>query len=209
MSDGKARFCSREKGHRGSHANGAVTWSNIVEPPVEQDGSGICTAARQPLGATEPSRCTYPEGHYGDHFSPEAGFWINVADPVPTKQREGDQVLPDTRDGQQCVQDRIIAEMQESKRVGLERYGSVLMTFNGRRSIQDVREEARDLFVYLTQVTMEVEATRETLVALAASVIDEKVGAVFSGQTGQNVAQEVAEAVVDRLLGHFSPGGES
>lgn len=79
----------------------------------------------------------------------------------PSKQREGDQPLPDG--GYACVQDAVIAAMEESKAVGLQRYGSVLMTFNGRKGIQDVYEEVRDLFVYLTQVKMEAEVTREQL----------------------------------------------
>jgi hypothetical protein len=169
--------------------------------------------------ATHPTqswyRCQRALGHDGDHSrtskrKPTADplVWSDQDQPAPapepTKQRPGDQRLPDTRDGQVCVQDLVIAEMEESKRVGTERYGQPLMTFNGRRTIQDVREEARDLLVYLTQVTAEVEATRETLVTLAASVVDEKFGALFQGQTRENVAQDVAEAVVDRLLGHFT-----
>lgn len=113
----------------------------------------------------------------------------------PTKTREGDQPLPTT--GRECVQDLIIAEMQESKRVGMSRYGSTLRTFNGRRSIQDVAEEVRDLHVYLTQVRAESEADRETLVSVVAQALldqipsDEKspaeiaVDAVMGWVTGQ------------------------
>lgn len=213
VSDSTVR-CQRKAGHLGSHAHGRDLWRDSGESTENWlDAKERCSATKVAMGSVlgEGSRCAYVEGHYGDHYAPEVGFWLNADLPVrePTKQRDGDQVLPQADVNTPCVQDRIIAEMEESKRVGLERYGSVLRTFNGRRSIQDVREEARDLFVYLTQVQMEVEATRETLVALAASVIDEKVGALFSGQTGQNVAQEVAEAVVDRLLGHFTQDGES
>ena len=85
-----------------------------------------------------------------------------TADPAPTKQRVGDQVLPDGQGA--CVQDAIIAEMEQSKAVGIQRYGQVLSTFNGRRGLQDAREEARDLFVYLTQLTMEGEAARQELI---------------------------------------------
>ena len=108
----------------------------------------------------------------------------------PTKQRDGDQVLP-TGDGP-CVQDRIILDMHESKKVGVERYGSVLRPFNGRRSIQDAREEARDLLVYLTQIEMETMATREELVAIVDAALNN---------------EESADEIVDRILGHVTGKG--
>lgn len=112
----------------------------------------------------------------------------------PTKQRAGDQVLPTGDD--ECVQDRIIAEMEESKRVGLERYGTTLRTFNGRRGIQDIAEEARDLFVYLTQLRMEAEAGHEKKVDLATDVLLQEI----PGLT-RLAARAVAEVVVVRLGG--------
>ena len=74
--------------------------------------------------------------------------------PEPTKTRPGDQPLPAS--GRECVQDRLIAEIQDRKRLGIERYGSPLMTHNGRDAIRDAREEAVDLAVYLMQVEIEV-----------------------------------------------------
>lgn len=112
----------------------------------------------------------------------------------PTKQRPGDQALP-TGDGE-CVQDRIIAEMQESKRVGLERYGTTLRTFNGRRGIQDIAEEARDLFVYLTQLRMEQEAGHDRKVELAADALLEHIPGM-----SRLAATAVAEQIILRLGG--------
>lgn len=89
----------------------------------------------------------------------------------PTKQREGDQDLPEG--GILCVQDLVIAAMEESKRVGKERYGSPLMTFNGRKGIQDVVEEARDFFVYATQIQAEADAARDTLVHVMTEALDD------------------------------------
>lgn len=71
----------------------------------------------------------------------------------PTKQRDGDQPLPTA--GRECVQDALIAEIQARKELGIQRYGSVLMTHNGRDSLRDAREEAVDLAVYLMQVELE------------------------------------------------------
>ena len=122
----------------------------------------------------------------------------------PTKQREGDQRLPEG--GQECVQDLVIAEMQESKRVGTERYGSPLMTFNGRRSIQDVAEEVRDLHVYLTQVKRESEAARETLVEVVAetlgseSAAEAAVDAVMGWVAGRLMKGEISDEVLESVV---------
>lgn len=69
---------------------------------------------------------------------------------VPTKQREGDQALPVEGNHRPAVQDLIIEAMHESKRVGTERYGQPLKPMNGRDTLLDAQEEARDLYVYLT-----------------------------------------------------------
>jgi hypothetical protein len=114
---------------------------------------------------------------------------------APTKQREGDQPLP--KPGQQCVQDLIIEEMQESKRVGMERYGSTLQTFNGRRTIQDVAEEVRDLHVYLKQVEAEGQANRETLIGVVTKALTS-----YPGQSQLEGAPEnAAETAVDAIMG--------
>lgn len=136
---------------------------------------------------------------------------------VPTKTRQGDQVLP--TGGGQCVQDLVIAEMEESKRVGLERYGSVLRTFNGRKSIQDVAEEVRDLHVYLTQVRAEAEADRDTLVEIATArvvqeyqrmtteeVVDSPEG--FSARFAEVAVDAVMGWVVGKTMGRFIDGEE-
>lgn len=114
----------------------------------------------------------------------EAGSWDHPGIGEPTKQREGDQPLPTQNDGD-YVQDRIIAkinavrgmgaltneqadllisQMEDSKTVGMQRYGSALQTFNGRDALQDAAEEARDLYVYLNSLIQAREAQRETLV---------------------------------------------
>jgi hypothetical protein len=137
--------------------------------------------------------CLLKPGHEGLH---QAGgrSWNDNWEFQPTKQRPGDQVLPSG--GGDCVQDRVIADMQESKRVGLERYGSVLKTFNGRQTIQDVHEEVRDLFVYLTQVRMEAEADRDALVHVV------RVALVAKKDEDRDLAyQQAAEVAVDAIMG--------
>jgi len=115
-------------------------------------------------------------------------------DLVPTKQRPGDQRLPSG--GGACVQDRIIADMTESKRVGIERYGQVLRTFNGRKGFQDVFEEVRDLHVYMTMIAMEAEASGDDLVGVVESMLDE-----WDSCISAMTAREVAEQIIDRLGG--------
>jgi hypothetical protein len=122
--------------------------------------------------------------------------------PVPTKQREGDQVLP--KAGVDCVQDIVIAAMQESKRVGTERYGQPLMTFNGRKGLQDIVDEARDFFVYGTMLLREGEADRETLV----EAVTKAINSADSGMEaeGKNPvydlgASDLAEIAVDTVMG--------
>lgn len=66
----------------------------------------------------------------------------------PTKQRPGDQPLPKKNDGP-AMQDLVIADIEERKQVGLERYGTLLQTHNGRDFLQDAYEEALDLVMYL------------------------------------------------------------
>lgn len=72
----------------------------------------------------------------------------------PTKQRPGDQVLPEKND-HQFIQDQLIADIEARKAVGIERYGTALQPFNGRDALRDAYEEAIDLAVYLKQCLVE------------------------------------------------------
>lgn len=74
------------------------------------------------------------------------------------KTRPGDQPLPTP--GHECVQDALIALIEERKQLGIQRYGSPLMTHNGRDAGRDAVEEALDLTVYSMQVAMELRDLR-------------------------------------------------
>lgn len=74
----------------------------------------------------------------------------------PTKTREGDQPLP-SRNDLPCVQDMVIADIEARKRVGIQRYGTVLQPFNGRNALLDAYQEAIDLAIYLRQLLYEQE----------------------------------------------------
>lgn len=168
---------------------GVSLGEQIQNQEMPDSGPDRCSAI---FSLSNPGfRCALKVGHSSDHLRgtvrwPNEGLVV-----VPTKQREGDQQLPSG--GHQCVQDLVIAEMVESKRVGLERYGSTLMTFNARRSIQDVAEEVRDLHVYLTQVKTEAEADRETLIQVVTEAL--KNADINDGYV------ESATVAVDRIMG--------
>jgi hypothetical protein len=150
----------------------------------------------------EKTGCTVSVNHrHGTDilYGPSVVDWkVDEIEPPaePTKQREGDQVLPSG--GQACVQDFIIEAMEESKRVGTERYGQPLMTFNGRKPVQDLAEEARDFFVYASQIQAESEATREVLVAAVAEALE---GMGIHGDYEKSGEQIAAEIAVDRVMG--------
>ena len=59
--------------------------------------------------------------------------------------------------GREFVMQRVLADLYERQRVGYERYGSLLMTGNGRDALRDAYEEALDLVQYLAQAMMERE----------------------------------------------------
>lgn len=118
----------------------------------------------------------------------------------PTKQREGDQRLPDASTEGPCVQDEIIAMMEESKRVGVERYGQVLRPFNGRRSTQDLVEEARDLLVYAMQIHMEASADHEQLFWAICQGLIEAQRTIPEFELGDlKMAERVARLITDRV----------
>lgn len=139
---------------------------------------------------------------------PVQGMTLTVNDgpvetSVPTKQREGDQPLPIP--GVTCVQDVIIAAMEESKRVGKERYGSTLHTFNGRKTIQDIAEEARDLFIYATQMSVEADADRDTLIEVVTAALTSYPGQTQLEGDPENAAERAVDAIMGWVAGRPEP----
>lgn len=107
------------------------------------------------------------------------------------KNRAGDQPLP--TGGQECVQDALIAFIEERKQLGIERYRSPLMTYNGRNSLQDALEEALDLTVYLMQVRMEWDGRATALRRVSALVAlgsSEQIQPGSDAQRGYNLAMD-------------------
>lgn len=86
---------------------------------------------------------------------------------VPTKTREGDQPLPEVREGGGFIQDLVIEDIEARKEVGIRRYGTPLQAFNGRNVDQDLYEELIDATTYLRQRLVERKELNEVVAKLA------------------------------------------
>lgn len=94
---------------------------------------------------------------------------------------------PVTND-QTAIQDRVIADIETRKRVGLERYGTLLQPFNGRPALVDAYQEALDLTQYLRQLLEEDHQLSAALLDLVVLCEDHDLERYVGGDT---VAQEV------------------
>ena len=63
------------------------------------------------------------------------------------------QPLPEV--GQTVVADYVIADIQARVKFGYEKYGTKLMTHNGRDPLWDALQEAIDLVFYIRQAILE------------------------------------------------------
>lgn len=70
------------------------------------------------------------------------------------RQRPGDQKLPVPND-QPDIQSQVVADIEQRRQLGIDRYGTALQPFNGRDVDQDAYEEAMDLTMYLKQRMIE------------------------------------------------------
>lgn len=65
-----------------------------------------------------------------------------------------DQPMPKPAGGP-AMQDLVIADIEERKAIGIERYGQLLKAHTGRDPLIDAYQEALDLCIYLRQVVYE------------------------------------------------------
>lgn len=56
------------------------------------------------------------------------------------------------------VVDWVISDLRDRKAMGIEKYGTALQPFNGRRALVDLYEELLDAVLYLRQHLLEEEA---------------------------------------------------
>lgn len=71
-----------------------------------------------------------------------------------------DQPMPIVREGVQDIQSLVIADIEQRRQVGIERYGTALQPHNGRDALRDAYEEAIDLAMYLKQAMVERETEK-------------------------------------------------
>ena len=80
--------------------------------------------------------------------------------PARLKNRKGDQPLPTApKEESTSMQDMVIADIEDRKALGIQRYGTLLHPHNGRDMLQDAYEEALDLCVYLRGCIAERDAS--------------------------------------------------
>lgn len=64
----------------------------------------------------------------------------------------------------------VVADMEERRSVGIERYGTPLQPFNGRNPMVDAYQESLDMVVYLRQAMEEFSAMRRVVEEARAAV---------------------------------------
>lgn len=114
----------------------------------------------------------------------------------PTKQREGDQRLPDADPAQ--VDDFVLygRDIEARRQVGIERYGQAHRPFNGRSTLLDAYEEVLDTGLYLRSLLRQAEADREALIEVIESAF------ISQGLVPEDMSYaEIAEVAVDRIMG--------
>jgi hypothetical protein len=66
------------------------------------------------------------------------------------------------------MQDLVLEDVLERKRVGIERYGQPVLPHNGRDALVDAYQEALDLCMYLRQAIYERDHPQESEVSRGA-----------------------------------------
>lgn len=70
-----------------------------------------------------------------------------------------------TRSDRTAIQDLVVADIQQRKAIGVERYGSVLQSFNGRNVARDKYEEDLDGLMYSRQLLEQWEVMEKVIEA--------------------------------------------
>lgn len=91
---------------------------------------------------------------------------------------------PDPVSGKRIVVEGVVSDILERAEEGKKKYGTYLMTDNGREAMWDAYQEALDLVMYLKQHLMENEAVRDKN-----DMLDELVETGFLRITGYDELQ--------------------
>lgn len=139
--------------HNWSHRGIPVHCEGLLEEPDDA-----------PLSERQTVPCTFAlryEGH-GSHNWEAMGVSIHcpgfaeyAQEPRELEEpRDGDQPLPIPNDSPD-IQSRVVEDIEERRKLGIQRYGTALQPHNGRDALRDAYEEALDLVMYLRQAIAE------------------------------------------------------
>jgi hypothetical protein len=116
------------------------------------------------------------------------------------RTREGDQVLPDGDESEVDDQTLLIRDIEERRRLGVQRYGQGHRPFNGRSTLRDAYEERLDELVYFRSILRMADATRDDLVVVVEQALA-KAGLGIHGDYEKSGERLAAEVAVDRIMG--------
>jgi predicted nucleic acid-binding Zn ribbon protein len=90
----------------------------------------------------------------------------------------------------------VMADMEERRRTGIEKYNTPLQPFNGRKPLVDAYQECLDMAVYLRQAIEETDRTQ----GIYAKVFDEVSARVAQGEAVGKALDGVADEVAPRNI---------
>jgi hypothetical protein len=128
-----------------------VSGTCFTPSPREVPGMPGWTAEGGVIPMPESMRSTLAQWEKADAVNPNAAGSIEEPPPTPS---EGDVWL------------EIIADMEQRRQYGIDKYGQPVQRFNGRSALKDAYAEQLDLVVYMRQRIGEEEIIK-TLVAIA------------------------------------------
>lgn len=74
---------------------------------------------------------------------------------MKSKSQAASTPQPPPNKGERVIVDEVIEDLKARKEFGIERYGTPLMSHNGRNALVDAYQEALDLCCYLKQALIE------------------------------------------------------
>lgn len=160
---------------------------------VELEEIGLMADAEDYAAMSRPCRC-YKASEQMHEDARER--MLHPERTAPTKQREGDQVLPTGDESQPDIQSLVIEDIHARLQVGIERYGQGLKSFNGRKTLLDAYEESLDQTVYLRSLLAMQEANRERLIEVVLPVLERLESHVSAG----HLAEAAVDAILDALV---------
>ncbi len=96
----------------------------------------------------------------------EKSCW-NAFGSIPKQQEQ-----PAPKKGKIKVLDHVLADLTQRAEAGKEKYGTNLMTENGRDALQDAYEEMMDAAMYLKQALLEKRKNEERVVKLLNAILE-------------------------------------